>query len=236
MDGEIKVFLPEHATSTTIFHVMSKFIGTYNSRERKQKKVDVNMPSTIGNEWTISFIHPYNSRVDYRDETFERIQVCDILDVAHIFDFHKSGVVNGYTLNNERLLISQSTAVAGLISKQLVDFFGGKMIVSNSHGVEADTNGINYTYECNIPLYPPLKKGKSAKKHRLQFENELHALNTITSQELIEMHGKTSWTFKDNLLFNNLNPKFAKSYVQMADLTKSLSQSTENSPIKRMKI
>lgn len=236
MDGEIKVLLPEHATSTAIFHVMSKFIGTHNFRERKTKKADINMPSTIGNEWTINFIHPYNSRVDYRDETFERIQVCDLLDVAHIFDFHKSGTIDGYSLDKERLLVSQSTAVTGLLSKQLVDFFGGKMIVSNSEGVEADHNGINYIYECDNPLYPQLKKGKSIKKHRLEFENQLFSLDTISAQALVEMHGKTSWSYKDNLLFLNLDPKFAASYFQMEELTKNLSKNSEHNPAKRMKM
>lgn len=239
MDGEIKVFLPEHATSTKVFHVLSKFIGTSFSKDYPfKKRADTNLPAAIGNDWEIKFIHPYSSSVTLAAEKLEkeRIKICDSLGIVHIFDYYKSGTIDGHTNSNEVVLISKSSAVNGLFAKKLVDFFGGKMIVSNSEDLVADSTGINYIYECFTPIHPPLKNGKSIKKYKHQFTNELAALETITPQELIEMCGKTTWSHRDTLLLRNLDFKFAESYFAMEDLTNNLSQSSDTNPVKRMKI
>ena len=239
MDGEIKVFLPEHATSTKVFHVLSKFIGTYYSKDYPLKKrADTTLPAAIGNDWEIKFIHPYNSSVTLAGENLEkeRIKICDFLDVVHIFDYYKETTLNEDILKNEVMLISESSAVNGLFAKKLVYFFGGKMIVTNSEDIVADSKGINYIYECMSPIHIPLKNGKSIKKYKHQFTNELDALETITAHELVEMRGKTAWSHRDTLLLRNLDFKFAESYFAMEDLTKNLSQSNETKTIKRMKM
>jgi hypothetical protein len=239
MDGEIKIFLPEHVTSTMVFHVLSKFIGTYYSKDYPLKKrANTNIPAAIGNDWEIKFIHPYNSSVTLAGENLEieKIKICDFLDVVHIFDYYKKTTLNGHILNNEVMLISESSAVNGSFAKKLVDFFGGKMIVTNSEDIFADSKGVNYIYECMSPIHVPLKKGKSIKKYKHQFTNELAALEIITAQELVEMRGKTAWSHRDTLLLRNLDFKFAESYFQMEDLTKNLSQNSEHNPAKRMKM
>lgn len=236
MEPKIEIYLPEHATSTKVFHVLSKFIGTHNFKERDwKKKIDLNIPAAIGNDWEIKFNHPYNSYVTRVNEKQERIKVCDFLNFVHFFDYYpaeKSEKKN----HNEQLIISEANAIEGVFAKKLVDFFGGKMIVFNPESPSSDSSGINYIYECFIPIHPAFKKGQSVKKYKHHFTNELASLEVINAQQLVEMYEKTLWTEKDNLILNHLDYQFAKSYFAMQDLTKDLVQTSENTQPKRMKV
>jgi hypothetical protein len=240
MNAKLKIFLPEYATSTKVFNVMSKVIGTPFFKDRSMKKyVDPTLPCAMGNVWEIKFHHPYNSsvtRVDPQNEHHEKIQICDSLDVRHIFDYYSAGKIDGQNIKNKVLLICENNAVNGVIGKQLVDFFSGEMIAYDYEDPASTKKGVSYTYICYIPIYPPFKKGQSIKKYAYQFENELNAVSTITANDLSFMHNRTRWTNTDDLLFYQLDPKFAQSYSAMNDLTKDLSTSFDDNPVKRLKI
>jgi uncharacterized protein YlbG (UPF0298 family) len=240
MNAKLKIFLPEYATSTKVFHVMSKFIGTpfYKSRSMK-KYVDPALPCSIGNVWEIKFHHPYNSsvtRVDHQNEHHERIKLCDTINVVHIFDYYSGGQVDGQNIKNKVLLVVENNAVNGAIGKQLVDFFSGEMIAYDYEDPASTSKGVSYTYKSYIAIHPPFKKGKSIKKYTYQFENDLNEVQTINVNDLAYMRDRTRWTDSDDLLFHDLDSKFAKSYLAMDDLKKNLSEPNDEKVVKRIKI
>lgn len=212
MGIDTKIYLENHANVDKVYDIMAVALGAqteYYASSRSKKSPDFNEPSSDTNSWNIKVLHDSWDKFEYIRPTYFDLNVKSICgEKFHTLFFYDIDD-NTYAQNGERLLNPTSSAAWLSIGKKLVDFFGGKMLISDADDYEDPDNW----YKVEKGSYP--KEMIDGNDRWYNYINALSKVETLTAKEILDWQDKAAYfgEREENLInhlskvanFNKLN-------------------------------
>ena len=227
MGVDTKIYLENHANVEKVYDVIARTLGAelkkYSSKGLSN--LDVDEPSWNGNDWNVSVIHDSRNGFKYVRPTYFDLTLYDVCGQHYHTLFFYDVDDNEYAQNGERLLNPNASGVWLAIGKKLVDFFGGKMLISDADSWEDPNNW----YVKEEGTYS--KKINHCDDRWYAYVNALDKTLPLSKEDLLEFKDKCAyWNEREDTLLAQL-PKIT-SYNK---LSKELNDKEKTQP-KKMKV
>jgi hypothetical protein len=198
MGVDARIYLPPHAKSEQIFEIALKVLG--NEFEKKyfdsRPVPDFEQPSSKKNSWYLKLIEDSDHILDPERVDYFNMQLKDCVGSIYQTLLHLECEDDDvYPIC--RLLSPTSTPIWAAIGERLVDFFGGKIIYSDSKDWEDPDN----YYQVKEGKYPEKKPGQTSDERWYQYYNLLNSEPILSATEIKDIKGKTAyWNERENKL------------------------------------
>lgn len=227
MGVDTRIYLQNHANVEKVYDVIARALGAEIKLSAKVgiDNLEKNEPSSHENDWKATVIHNPKDGFEYKDATYFDIRVTDICNQFYHTLFFYDVDDNEQAQNGERLLNPNSSGIWLAIGKKLVDFFGGKMLISDAD----DWNDQNNWYVKENGSYS--KTVNHCDDRWFGYINALANTLPLTKEDLLEFKDKCAyWNEREDTLLEHL-PKI----TEYNKLTKELNTDKKQQP-KKMKV
>lgn len=181
MSINTKIYLNPHAHPKEVLEVIQKSLGTDFIQSGLRNDFDPQKPTSKENSWSLKL--PKNcGNIELTDVDYFTLNIKDPLNQNYNTLFFFKGEDDPEVLNNEKLLSPKCSTIWLALGKKLVDFFGGKMLFSDSSSKENEKWYIN-----KKGSFPQKMKGQSGDDRWYQYYNSLSKVKILTTQDLSEM-------------------------------------------------
>jgi hypothetical protein len=241
MGVNCKIYLSNHAHPKKVYQVVRKYMGhefeydsfkDYSSNSKKEKKpINPEQEGSEKNPWHIRFKDDEDNYVIPEDLNYCQLIFKDLAENNYSALISYDYEDDSNMLNGEKLLNPSSEVVWCAIGKCLVDFFGGKMIYS-------DTNDDKFYVNKKAPQFPKQKAEQTSDERWYQYFNALNKVKPIQKADLdfIDNMGVTSVGQRSKKLMDFLE-QYEKIIFLHQKLDKNLEKktdSTSNSPLRKV--
>ena len=229
MGTDTRIYLSNHAKTEQVFEVIQKIMGAdFTQSALGGKSINKNKPSSEGNSWYIKFKKNGSNDIKLSDKTYFQFYFLDPIGNTQSTLYFFEGTENAYSYDQEKYMNPSSSAIWGVLGKRLVDFFGGKVLFSDS----ADSDNPDNWHICENPKFPKRIKGDDDNERYYLYNNLLFNEKLITSNELEKMREVTRyWDEDDSKLLDYL-----KKYEEAKELSDSLHTNPKKGNAKKLKV
>jgi hypothetical protein len=236
MGSNTKIYLNNHAKTEDVFKVILKIVGNdFTQSNSSGSYVNKNKPSSDGNGWSVKFPKDEDNQISYPKmgsifNPYFNFYFKDCIGEKHSCMFFFEGYESEYAMNGEKTMNPDSSPLWGAIGKRLVDFFGGKVLFSDS----ADSDNPDNWYVCDNPKYPAKVDGQSSNARWHLYQNALFNEPILKAQEIKDMYDRTRYNDREETrqLINYL-----EKYEAAEELAQTLSVKKGNKiNTKKMKV
>ena len=208
MGTNCNIYLPADVKADNVFDIIQKimgveFIQTNFPDEKKKKVFDGNLPISNNNQWHLEVTKQYKDSnvIELKDINYLTFSFKDVVNNSYYCLYHTQDDSASDKLEpGAKLLNPGHGAIWCLIGKKLVDFFGGKMMYSDSR----DEDDLDNWYMNADGKFARDKYTNELNDKWNLFHNLLFKESRITSQELMEMQCYAAWYNREENLYQSL--------------------------------
>jgi hypothetical protein len=216
MGVDVNIYLEPHAKTEQIFEVLLKLFGNDFEPQvfDREPTPDYDNNPSLENRWYIEPIKNAVNQIELSDPTYFRFTFTSC--IGEIFSHLVHLDCDEGHIPVSKALMPHSTATWCAIGKRLVDFFGGKLVYSDSTD---DDDPKNY-YLVTNPKFPAKTKNEDPNERFYKYYSLLHNEKTITAQEINSMKEHCAYfTDTDEHMIS-----FLEKFVPAQELSKELSK------------
>ena len=220
MGIDVSIYLEPHAKTEQVFEVILKLFG--NEFEQQifsgDKKPDFNQNPSLTNKWYLEPKKNSLNEIELSDHSYFRFNFTSCIGENFSTLLHLD-CDEGH-LPTSKALMPRSTAIWCAVGKRLVDFFGGKLVYSDSTD---EDDPINY-YLVTNPKFPAKQKDEDSNERFYKYYTLLHNERVITSQEILNMKEYCAYfTETDEHMIS-----FLEKFVPALELSQELNKELKN--------
>lgn len=229
MGTDTKIYLSNHAKTEQVFAVIQKVMGAdFTQSTSGGRTINKSKPASGNNPWHIKFKKNDGNNIKLSDKSYFQFVFLDPIGNTQSTLYFFEGMDSDYSYDQEKYMNPSSSAIWGVLGKRLVDFFGGKVLFSDS----ADSDNPDNWHVCENPKFPKRTKADDDNQRYYLYNNLLFNEKLITSNELEEMQKVTRyWDEDDSKLLDYL-----KKYEAAKELSDSLHTNPEKVKGKTLKV
>jgi hypothetical protein len=195
------IYLPAHVKTEHVFQVIQKTVGaeflksTFNDQKHtyvngRMKTVEVpvpfdpDTPASESNPWRMELADNAKGAIELTDVSYFRFTFYDMADNHYMSLYHLETEETERALEPGcKSLNPPPTTAWCVIGKRLVDFFGGKMMYSDT----MDEDDPDNWYHNDSPIFPVKSPEQSSNDRWYQYHNALNETPMISVKEMKEM-------------------------------------------------
>lgn len=228
MGIDVNIYLEPHAKTEQVFEVILKLFG--NEFEKKvfqnDKEPDFDSKPSITNKWYFEPVKNSDNQIELSDHSYFRFTFTSCIGEKFSHLIHLDCDEGHIPIS--KALMPHSTATWCAIGKRLVDFFGGKLVYSDSSD---DEDPDNY-YLVTEPKFPPRKKDDDPNERFYKYYELLYSERIITAEEINNMKERCAYVTETDEHMISYLEKFVPALELSQALTKELKNESEDKTTK----